>query len=156
MNLKGVISNNKILSFNLTLILITILLLGCSKSSKVTRVIDGCTIIVERDGKSETVRLLGIDTLSKDNKFYDGAKMALSKLIEGKKVELEFRNPDQEERDQFGNLLCFVHLKKMNVNVEMVRQGFCHFSPDKGAGIMAQKFEKAESEARINKVGIWE
>jgi len=76
-------------------------------------------------------------------------------MIVGKKINLEFENPDMEERDEFGNLLCFVYFKGMNVNVEMVRLGYCHFSPDRGAGKMAQKFEKAESEARINKLGIW-
>ena len=132
-----------------------LLLIGCSNSTKVIRVIDGCTLEVVYNAKAEKVKLLGLEISDKTYKYYNEAKMALSKLVDGKKVTLEFENPDEEKRDKHGNLLCYVYLNGNNVNVEIVRQGFCHFSPYTGAGKLAQKFEKAESEARMNKKGIW-
>ena len=128
---------------------------GCSKPTMVTMVIDGGTIDVIYNGKSEHVKLLGVSLSNRAHKYYTDAKIALSEMVDGKKVKLEFENPGKEERNEQGQLICYVYLKGTNVNVEMVRQGFCRFCSDRGACRMLRMFEKAESEARINKEGIW-
>lgn len=129
---------------------------------KVTRVVDGDTIVVEG---SKTVRYIGIDTPeTKDPRkpvqcFGKEASDENKKLVEGKYVYLE---KDVSETDKYGRLLRYVWLKEENstkeatfINDYLVRQGYAHvatFPPDVN---YAQQFLKAEQEARTSLRGLW-
>ncbi len=124
---------------------------------RVTKVKDGDTLVVRQEDpeRIETVRLLRINTPEKDERGYEEAKEALKYLVRGADVTLEFENEGPEKRDGFGRLLAYVHADGLNVNLELVRQGWSAFYTKYGKGRMAAEFEKAEAEARRAKVGLW-
>jgi len=59
----------------------------------VIRVIDGENIIVKYEGKKYVARLHRMDSSNKGERGYYEAKEALSDMIEGKEVSLEFETP---------------------------------------------------------------
>ncbi|MCU0664706.1 MAG: thermonuclease family protein [Myxococcota bacterium] len=103
----------------------------------------------------ETVRLLRVNTPEKNERGHEEAKEALKYLVRSADVTLEFENEGPEKRDGFGRLLAYVHADGLNVNLELVRQGWSAFYTKYGKGRLAAEFEKAEAEARRAKVGLW-
>ncbi|MDD5012546.1 MAG: thermonuclease family protein [Candidatus Nanoarchaeia archaeon] len=87
----------------------------------VERVIDGDTIVV---GNDTHVRLLGINTPEKGEKYYNEAKNFLSMVILNKTVELRF---GKERYDRYGRELAYVFYNDANVNLELVDEGYANF-----------------------------
>lgn len=83
--------------------------------AKVLSVIDGDTIRVNLDGKTESVRLIGIDTpetvhpSAPAEPFGREASAFTERAVDGKTVWLEF---DAQKRDRHGRLLAYVWLKE--------------------------------------------
>ena len=117
---------------------------------KVTKVIDGDTIVVEG---GEIVRYIGIDTPEKDQEcFSRDATSKNEELVGGKLVRLE---KDISERDRYQRLLKYVWSGDIFVNEYLVRQGYAtavSYPPD----VKYQElFRQAEKEARENGSGLW-
>lgn len=117
-----------------TLLLLLLLLLpfGCSGEEdnmfRVSRVVDGDTIVVLMGGKEERVRLIGVDTPETKQprnpvELYGPEASAFTReALEGKKVRLE---TDVQERDRYGRLLAYVYLEDGTFfNEELLRQGY--------------------------------
>lgn len=126
----------------------------------VTRVIDGDTLVArldepERASRSETIRLLRINTPEKDQLGFSEAREALKGLVRGGTITLEHENPAEERRGSFGRLLAYVIVDDLNVNVEMVRLGWSRFWTRYGKGRHADLFKAAEDEARGAGRGLW-
>lgn len=127
----------------------------------VDQVIDGDTIVVLFDGRSETVRLLGIDTPEKPGGPRpaecfggDASAFASEMLPRGTAVLL---SRDLETRDQYGRLLAFVHRAddSLFINLAMIEQGYAaplFFAPNRS---MEPAFEAAGNMARRNWIGFW-
>ncbi len=82
------------------------------------RVIDGDTIELSN---GVIVRYLGIDTPEVDEPLGKKATEANRKLVEGKKVRLEY---DVQKQDKYGRTLAYVYLEDGTfVNCELVRLG---------------------------------
>ncbi|MFB6246319.1 MAG: thermonuclease family protein [Candidatus Pacearchaeota archaeon] len=107
------------------------------KRVNVTRVIDGDTI--ELNG-SKDVRLLGVDTPERGEKFYDEASRFLENRIEGKKVTLEF---GPEKKGSYGRILAYVKFKGENINLDLVREGYANPYFPGGRGMHYGDFVKA-------------
>jgi len=149
----------KYLSSMLVLFLLA-LAFGCAAPAAplVTRVIDGDTIEVDIDGIIYKVRYIGIDTPELDDEQAELCALAQEatrynrQLVEGKTVRLE---KDISETDRYERLLRYVYVDDTFVNAELVRQGLAWaeaYEPD----IKYQDtLEKAEAEARQDKIGIW-
>ncbi|MEJ2267830.1 MAG: thermonuclease family protein [Nanoarchaeota archaeon] len=88
-----------------------------SEKGFVERVVDGDTIIV--DGHS--VRLLGINTPEKGERYSKEAKEFLENLILNKKVRLE-----GIENDMYFRKLRYVFLGGENINLKIVREGLAN------------------------------
>ena len=58
-------------------------------------------------------------------------------------------------RDGFGRLLAYVIAEGVNVNLELVRQGWSKYYTKYGKGRLQQEFEAAEAEARAGGLGLW-
>ncbi len=87
----------------------------------VTRIIDGDTLQIRYKGRTERVRLFGIDAPEKGEYGYFKAAALLEELCYGKKVRLEF--PTADKRDRFGRLLAKVYLHNgMMVNEILYRK----------------------------------
>lgn len=118
----------------------------------ITRVVDGDTVHLDRNGKDVTVRLLRVNTRERGEWGYKQGQDALRKLVEGKRVRLE---SDDEPRDRYGRELAYLFVDDVNVNLQMVKTGWSPFFTRYGKGQYAEAFQAAETEARRAKRGLW-
>jgi len=101
--------------------------LGGRVSGEVLRVVDGDTIEVDVDGRTEDVRLIGVDTPETVKPgepvqcFGPQASEFTKRVLEGETVRLEF---DRELRDVYDRLLAYVHVGELFVNAELIDGGF--------------------------------
>lgn len=129
----------------------------------VTRVFDGDTIVVRRNGGEETVRLIGVDTpeISRPEtpvQFYGPEAAEYSRrTLEGKHAALEFEAAERPggSRDKYGRTLAYVITDDgKNFDLELVRLGY-----GRVYGIYPfryqREFRRAEREAREAGLGIW-
>lgn len=68
--------------------------LGGALSGHVVRVLDGDLVELLHHGKTERIRLNGIDCPEKDQAYGERAKQATSRLVSGKDVMLNTYGPD--------------------------------------------------------------
>jgi len=127
----------------------------------VDKVVDGDTIVVVIDGRTETVRLLGIDTPEKAGGprpaecFGAQASAFAEELLPIGTTVLLSR--DEQTRDQYSRLLAYVHRAhdELFVNRVMLEQGYASalfFAPNTS---QRSSFEQAANLARRNWVGFW-
>jgi micrococcal nuclease len=141
--------------------LIALLLAGCGGSpslARVERVVDGDTVVVRLDGRSERVRYIGVDTPESVKPgervqcFGKSAAAANRRLVLGRDVRLEY---DAEARDRYGRLLAYVWRGDLLVNAELIRQGYA--KPLEIAPNLAHAAElrRLASAARRGRRGLW-
>lgn len=118
----------------------------------VTRVVDGDTLHLDRDGEDVTVRLLRVNTRERGEWGYKQGQTELKRLVDGKRVRLE---SDDEPKDRYGRELAYIFVGDKNINLEIVRSGWSPFFTRYGKGQYAPAFAKAEAEARKAKRGLW-
>ena len=128
---------------------------------RVVGVMDGDTLVVNLDGRSETIRLLGIDTpetVHPDRPpecFGAEASRRLALLLApGAAVWI---TRDVEARDRYGRLLAYVERLSdgLVVNRSLVERGFAaalHIDPNDG---MRHELAAAETRARATGLGLW-
>ncbi|HPA47979.1 MAG TPA: thermonuclease family protein [bacterium] len=123
--------------------------------SAVLKIVDGDTLDVRYQGRTERIRMLCINTPERNQRGYEEATDALHDLVEGKSVRLEFEESGKEARDVYGRLLAYLFVGDLNVNTELVRQGWSKHFTKYGRGKYAEQFESAEQEAQSAKRGVW-
>ena len=139
----------------LAIILILLPLYGCTsppESARVTRVIDGDTIVIEGGYR---VRYIGIDTPEihpETEAFGIEAWQANRQLVEGKLVRLE---RDISETDKYGRLLRYVYVDDTMVNAELVRQGLAQVKAYPPDTKYQDYLEALEAEAKGEGRGMW-
>jgi micrococcal nuclease len=134
-------------------------------SATVVEVVDGDTIEVRIGGRTERVRLIGIDT--PETKRPDtpvecfgpeATAFTESLLPPGTAVHIE---RDTVGRDHFGRLLGYVHLvdeagaPTTFVNVEIVRRGYATPLSIAPNTAYAPRFVEAAREAEAADLGLW-
>lgn len=116
-------------------------------TGKVVSVYDGDTITVLEGTTQHKIRFEGIDTPESKQPFGTRAKQAMSKMVFGKEVRVEWSN-----KDRYGRTLGHVYVNGMWTNLEMIQQGMAwhykQYSKD-------QRLAKAEIKAKESKLGIW-
>lgn len=127
----------------------------------VSKVVDGDTLKVSRNGKIETVRLIGVDTpeIVDPRKpiqcFAKEASEKMKQLVYNKKVRLEI-DKTQGLTDKYKRLLRYVLLEDgTNINKLMVSEGFAHEYTHKIPYKFREEFKTAELNARNNNLGLW-
>jgi len=138
------------------LFFITLLVSGCGYGERVTRVIDGDTVVLA-DGTR--IRYIGIDTpelrdrRKKIRQLAVIAKEVNEKLVLGKDLRLEY---DVEKRDRYDRLLAYVYLEDGTfVNAELVKQGYALLLTIQPNVKHVDEFLRLKIEARENKRGFW-
>lgn len=121
-------------------------------TGNVTEVIDGDTVGVTYNGLRESVRLLGIDTSETGEAFSAEATAALSRLVTGKTVRLEF---DIVPRDQYDRLLAFVWVGSTTANAEMLRLGLATLYTVPPNVMYVEVLRAAQDEAQAARRGMW-
>lgn len=135
---------------------------GPLQQALVVEVVDGDTIKVDLDGTVYTLRYIGIDTPetvdpgSPVEWMGPEATEANAVLVAGRIVTLE---RDVSERDQFGRLLRYVWLDKVDrwllVNLRLVELGFALSSAYPPDVRHQDLLDDAESAARESGAGLW-
>lgn len=121
--------------------------------ARVSRVVDGDTIVVVIDGQSFDLRYIGIDSAEAGDVFGAEATAANEALVGGRTVYLE---KDVSETDRYGRLLRYVYLADGTfVNAELVRGGFAEAKDYPPDSKYRDLLDEAEQEARVALVGVW-
>jgi micrococcal nuclease len=130
-------------------------------SHPVTWVSDGDTIKVRRAGKTETMRLLGINAPeSVDPRrpvqcFGKEASKRLKALAEGRRVFIA-TDPTQDRIDRFGRTLVYAWLEDGTfLNLEMVRGGYASEYTYGQPCLYRDLFRDAQTEAQRADRGLW-
>ncbi|MFQ6031824.1 MAG: thermonuclease family protein, partial [Candidatus Zixiibacteriota bacterium] len=116
---------------------------------------DGDTIILKN---GEEVRSVGIDTPEKSRPYFDEAREANRKMVEGKKVILEF---DIQKRDDRLRLLAYVWIvadplgESLLVNAELIKQGLAWVYSHRPNLRYRDYFVSLQKDAREKRIGIW-
>lgn len=115
------------------------------ETGTVTRVVDGDTIEVRIDGRTYSVRYVGINTPESDEPCFADARTANSTLVSGQTVTLV---KDTSETDRYDRLLRYIYVGTTFVNAELIRQGYAEvvlYQPDDAH---FEEFRVLEDEAR--------
>ena len=133
-------------------------------SGRVTRVVDGDTIVVDVGGLWETIRIIGIDTPETVDPrkpvqaFGQEASDYTKRTLSGKTVKLvaDQGNAHIGHRDRYGRLLAYVWVGENFFNEAIIRDGYAHaytkypFRQD-----YMELFRAAEKGAREAERGLW-
>jgi endonuclease YncB( thermonuclease family) len=137
---------------------------------RVTKVIDGDSIVIKTSKGQRELRIWGIDAPEKNQPYYDEAKRKLTELVDGKIVRIQNPKTDSLNRD-----LAFISIEnfenfedskiKENINklipaehqndVGSILLGLglaWHLNPDPEHD---KPYKILENQAKINKVGLW-
>lgn len=122
--------------------------LAATLSGKVVAVADGDTItILTPDKEQIKIRLVETDGPEKDQPYGQKSKQALSDLVFGKHVSVEWNKTDKYKRT-----LGRVFVGDTDVNLQQVKIGaawaYTQYLTD-------ERIKQAETEARNAKAGLW-
>lgn len=123
---------------------------------------DGDTIAISMKGKTEKIRLIGIDSPETSEKYRSvechgkEATNRATELLKNKKVRIEM-DETQDNEDVYGRSLRYIFLEDGTFfNQLMIEEGFAKEYTFKGKEYKYQKeFRAAEKKAREEKKGLW-
>jgi len=128
----------------------------------VRRVIDGDTIVVAMAGRTETIRLIGVNTPETHHPTKpvecfgpEAAAHTTMLLPAGTDVWVE---RDVESRDRYGRLLGYVHRSSdgLFVNLDLVAGGWAMSYPFPPNTTFEARFAEAANTARTASLGLWD
>ncbi len=122
------------------------------EAATVVHVSDGDSLIVDRNGIEEQVRLIGINAPERDECFGDESRAQLEALVMGQSVTLV---PDAEPVDQYGRLLRYVYAGGEFVNRALVAGGFAMARSYEPNTAFEDMLREAGDGARAARVGMW-
>lgn len=149
---------------------------GTEWTVTVTRVVDGDTVEVRfPNGETDTLRLLGVDTpettlsrvspgefegisdttAGQDHLFRWGERAAefAADELSGETVQIEV-DAEADRRGSFGRLLVYVYIDGENFNERLLTGGYARMYDSQFS--LRGEFERAESIAQRNDVGLWD
>jgi micrococcal nuclease len=136
------------------------LLALATERGRVVRVVDGDTIKVKIGRRTETVRLIGIDTPETVDPRrpveYFGRKASafVKRMADGEQVQLE-PDPECSNRDKYRRLLRYVYLDDGTLlNAAIIAQGY-GFAYTKYPFSRMEEFRRLERAARTKGRGLW-
>ena len=127
---------------------------------RVSRVVDGDTIHVSRNGQQLKIRLLGIDTPetvhpTEPVQCYGPEASAFAKeQLTGKNVILEL-DPSQPREDRFGRTLAYVWVDGRMFNADALRAGYAERYRNAEDLLWQTEFTLLEATAQERGAGLW-
>lgn len=128
---------------------------------KVTRVVDGDTLVININGTDEKVRLIGINTPETVDPrktvecFGKEASAKMKDLASGENVRLE-SDPTQDTRDIYGRLLEYVYLQDgQMLNRKMIADGYAYEYTYMTPYKYQKEFRDVQTLARVSARGLW-
>lgn len=128
---------------------------------RIVKVIDGDTIMVEVEGKKQSIRLIGINSPEVSDRrrpvecFGKEASKKAKEILEGKKIKLE-SDPTQGDKDKYNRLLRYIFLEDgKNFNKIMIEEGYAFEYTYNIPYKYQTEFKNAQKQAEENKKGLW-
>ncbi len=122
--------------------------LSADFTGTVIEVVEGDTLVVQRDTGTEAVRLQGIDCPESKQTHGEQATLATAAMVFGKTVTVKDLG-----RDRYHRTMGEVTLSDgRNLNQELVRSGACWWLPRSSGH---PNLQTLEAEARSAKRGLW-
>jgi micrococcal nuclease len=128
---------------------------------RVTHVIDGDTIKVRIRNRTETVRLIGIDTPEThrpDTPVECGGRAAtreMRRLAEGRRATL-VTDSTQDRRDRYGRLLAYAEVAGRDVGERLLRSGWGAVYVYDRPFRRVVRYRAAALDARLHHRGLWQ
>jgi len=127
---------------------------------QIINVVDGDTFDVNMDGRTEHVRLIGLDTPETKKPdspiecFGVAASNKAHEILDNQQVRLE-SDPINTNRDRYGRLLRYAYLPDGRLfNAEMIKQGY-GFAYLSFPFTKSDEFRNYQTAARQNGAGLW-
>ncbi len=127
----------------------------------VVSVVDGDTIKINVDGKTETFRLIGMDTPETVDPrkpvqcFGQESSNKAKELLSGKKVKIE-TDLTQGDLDKYNRHLAYIYLEDgLFFNKYMIEQGYAHEYTYNTPYKYQAEFKLAQKSAQENQRGLW-
>lgn len=131
------------------------------KTYLVTKVVDGDTLTISKDGSSVTLRLIGIDTPETVHPskpvecFGTEASNKAKSLLSGKYITLEM-DDSQGTYDKYQRMLAYVYLPDGTMfNKYMISEGYAYEYTYGTPYKYQSEFKQTQSSAKQNKKGLW-
>ena len=133
---------------------------GAGGVARVTRVVDGDTVVVSLRGRLERVRYIGMDTPESVKPgvpvqcYAKAAAAENRRLVRGRRVRLVV---GAEPRDRYGRLLAYVYRASdgLFVNAELVRRGYARLLTIPPNVAHAGQLRRLAVRARRAGRGLW-
>ena len=123
-------------------------------NGKVVKITDGDTLVVlDADNTQHKIRLSGIDAPETNQPFGKRSKEALSALVAGQWVEV-----DWHKHDRYGRIVGKVIAQGKDVNLAQIRMGMAWWYrkyADEQSRVDQGLYAAAEAKARMTGVGLW-
>lgn len=136
----------------LSLFLCASVSISSADNARFLSAIDGDSLVVSYKGRSQEVRLIGIDAPEWGQEYGTRAKTKVMGICYGKTIRLEF---DRERRDHYGRLLAYVYCGGRMLNLEMIREGMAIAIKVEPNIKYYERFKDAENNARKKRAGFW-
>lgn len=129
------------------------------KDLSVKRVVDGDTVVLEKNGYEYKVRLIGVDTpesvhLDKNKNTKEGkiASDFTKERLTGKKVDIEF---DVKPQDKYGRYLVYLYVDGISYNEVLLEEGMARVMMISPNVKNKELYTQIEKRAKDKKIGIW-
>lgn len=128
---------------------------------KIVKVVDGDTVDIDINGRTERVRLIGVNTPETKHPtkpiecFGPEASAYMSQLLpKGTAVRIE---RDVEARDRYGRMLLYLYLGSNNlfINLDLVARGYGTPMSIEPNTFHRNDFVRAAAQAEAANVGLW-
>ena len=138
----------KLLVFFATILLATS---AHSELATVTRVIDGDTIEVTLSGKTESIRLYGIDAPEKKQAFGLAAKDFVEVMVGGKMVDILLVGG----KDRYERPVAIVMYGTQNLQEQLILAGYAWVYPQYCRKSFCTAWSTLQGISAGNRVGLW-
>ena len=141
--------------FYTALLLLILAIPATASASEVVRfltLIDGDSMLVEYQGRSQQVRLIGIDAPEWGQEYGTRAKSHAMRFCYGKTLKIEF---DKKKKDRYGRLLAYVYCGDEMLNEELARAGLALVGKYKPNTKHHDRLIRAQKEAERKNAGFW-
>ena len=138
----------KLLVFFATILLATS---AQAELATVTRVIDGDTIEVTLSGKTESIRLYGIDAPEKKQAFGLAAKDFVEVMVGGKMVDILLVG----KKDRYERPVAIVMYGTQNLQEQLILAGYAWVYPQYCRKSFCAAWSTLQGISAGNRVGLW-